>query len=132
VDGNGEGMVDDVEMTTAPEPEQQVAEVPIITHKPGDERNRSFWRMLVSSDPGLLVAKETAIFAIRTLLTQVIGFKVNRVRIDFSSDPVTLGDLFSLLEKLSGAGGWQLAQKLGGLLTDLSKSGFSGNREAQV
>jgi hypothetical protein len=110
--GNGEGRVHDVEVT--PETEQHIAGIPIIEHRPGDERNQSFWRMLVRGDPGLPVAKETAIFAIRTLLTQVIGFKATRTRIDFADDPVTLGDLFDLLGKLGGAGGWQLAQKLGG------------------
>jgi hypothetical protein len=59
--------------------------------------------------------RETAIFAIRMLLVQTIGYKAHRTQIDFGDDPVTVGDLFALLEKLSGGSAdWQLAQKLRG------------------
>jgi hypothetical protein len=40
--------------------------------------------------------------------------KANRVTVNFADEPVTLGDMFGLLEKLGGPAGWQLAQKLGG------------------
>jgi hypothetical protein len=45
----------------------------------------------------------------------LVGFRAYRAQIDFGSDPVTLGDLFEMLERLSGGPtGWQLAQKLVG------------------
>jgi hypothetical protein len=54
------------------------------------------------------------VFAIRAILAQLIGYKAYRTQIDFADDPVTVGDLFALLEKLcGGSSGWQLAQKLG-------------------
>jgi hypothetical protein len=49
------------------------------------------------------------------LLVQTIGYKAHRTQIDFADDPVTVDDLFALLEKLSGGSAdWQLAQKLRG------------------
>jgi hypothetical protein len=47
-------------------------------------------------------AKETAVFAIRTLLAQLMGYKGRRMQIDFDSDPITVEELFSRLEKLYG------------------------------
>jgi hypothetical protein len=41
------------------------------------------------------------------------GLKGNRAKITFDHDPVTIEELFDQLEKLCGAAGWQLAQKLG-------------------
>jgi hypothetical protein len=49
---------------------------------------------------------------------QVAGYKGHRAQITFDHDPVTIGELFDLLEKLSGAAGWQLARKLGGFSSD--------------
>jgi hypothetical protein len=43
---------------------------------------------------------------------QLQGFKAHRAQIDFADDPVTLGGVFDLLEKMGGTAGWQLAQKL--------------------
>src|ERR1700741_1661606 len=80
-----------------------------------DAQNPGFWHALVGSASERKVANETAIFAIRTLLTQVIGYKARRAQIDFDRDPITVEDLFTTLEKLcGGAAGWQLAQKLAG------------------
>ena len=114
--GNGERTGEiEVEATMTPEPQapQSMQQV-VITHRHGDEKRQAFWRTLVNSDPESLVSKETAVFAIRTLLVQLQGFKAHRARIDFDRDPVTLGDLFAMLEKLcGGASCWQLAQKLG-------------------
>jgi hypothetical protein len=108
--GEGEGKVHDVEATSAPEPA-----ISVITHQgDADARNQNFWRGLVS-DPQSLVAKETAIFAIRMLLLQTQGYKAHRAEISFDHDPVTVEELFGTLERLlGGAAGWQLAQKLGG------------------
>ena len=69
----------------------------------------------MDSGPKRKVSKETAVFAIRTILLQVKGFKGHRAQIDFEHDPVTVGELFDKLERLCrGSAGWQLAQKLGG------------------
>ena len=79
-------------------------------------RRAQFWRILVSSDLQSLVSKDTAVFTLRAILVlvQVIGYRAHRMSIDFTSAPVTVGDPFALLERLcGGAGGWQLAQKLG-------------------
>jgi hypothetical protein len=70
-------------------------------------------RIFTTSELGRF-PRETAIFAIRTLLLQTLGFKGHRAEVNFADDPVPLGDLFDLLEKLGGPAGWQLAQKLGG------------------
>jgi hypothetical protein len=87
----------------------------VITRKVEDEKSPAFWHALVSSNPESKVAKETAVFAIRTLLIELQGFKAHRVQINFDSEPVTVGELFDKLERLcSGAAGWQLAQRLGG------------------
>jgi hypothetical protein len=71
-------------------------------------------RRFGSCDPQTPVARETAIFAIRVLLVQTIGYKAHRTEIAFSNDPVTVEELFGTLEKLCGGpAGWQAAQKLG-------------------
>jgi hypothetical protein len=113
--GNGEKVREvAVVEPVVPQDVPRAAE-PIITHKAGDEQSATFWKLLVSSDPQSLVARKTAIFAVRELLVHLMGFKAHRMSIDFTRDPVTVGDLFALLERLrDGAGGWQLAQKLGG------------------
>jgi len=46
----------------------------------------------VDSGPKRKVSKETAVFAIRTILLQVKGFKGHRAQIDFEHDPVTVGN----------------------------------------
>jgi hypothetical protein len=109
--GNGEGRVHNIEATPVSE---VVREPPPITHRgDSDAQNPLFWRTLVSSSPESKITKTTAVFVIRTLLLQTLGFKANRITVNFADDPVTLGDMFGLLEKLGGPAGWQLAQKLG-------------------
>jgi hypothetical protein len=112
--GNNGGKENDVETILLPEPEQEVARMPVVTHQAGGEKSQAFWRTLVSSDPEALVAKQTAIFAIRIILLELQGLKAHRAEIEFDCDPVTLGDLFALLEKLSGPSGWQLMQRKAG------------------
>jgi hypothetical protein len=124
ISGNGESKVREVEALAVveqhvpqavPQAVSEVAEPAIITHSEGDEKRREFWKTLVTSNPQSLVAKETAILAIRTLLLELQGFKAHRAQINFDHDPVTAGDLFDKLEKLcGGSAGWQLAQKLSG------------------
>jgi hypothetical protein len=87
---------------------------PPLTHRESDADNPGFWSALTSSDPARKVARQTAEFAVRTLLVQVAGYKGHRTQITFDHDPVTIEELFDRLEKLCGAAGWQLAQKLGG------------------
>jgi hypothetical protein len=94
--------------------EQQLGQPTAIAHTDGDEKRPAFWRMLVNSDPQSLIAKETAIFAIRIILLELQGLKARRAEIDFAGDPVTLGEMFALLEKLSGSAGWKLSQSKAG------------------
>lgn len=113
--GNGEKARDAVEAKAGiEEPVPQARAPAIISHKAGDEKNQAFWHALVSTDPQTLVAKATAIFAIRNILLELQGLKAHRTEIDFRGDPVTLDDLFALLEKLSGPSGWQLLQRKAG------------------
>jgi hypothetical protein len=95
-------------------------EPPVIAHRgESDVQNQGFWRTLVTSSPESKVARETAIFAIRQLLMQTLGYKAHRMQINFANDPTTVEDLFATLERLSGGpSGWQLAQKLGGFSFD--------------
>jgi hypothetical protein len=96
--------------SAVPEP---VQEAPPITHQgDSDAQNTAFWKKLITSNPESLVAKETAVFAVRTLLLQTLGYKAHRAQINFADDPVTVGDMFDLLEKLSGPAGWALANRL--------------------
>jgi hypothetical protein len=109
--------VREVEAESVVEPQvPQAAEQAVIRHRNEDDaRDQNFWKRLVQSDPEkALVKKETAIFAIRTILVELMGFKAHRTAIDFKTDPVSLGDLFSLLEKLSGQNGWQKIQRKAG------------------
>jgi hypothetical protein len=89
-------------------------EPPPISHRETDAQNPGSWHALVGSAPKRKVARATAVFALRTILVQVQGFKAHRAQITFDNDPVTIAELFDRLEKLSGPAGWQLAQKLGG------------------
>jgi hypothetical protein len=98
--GNGDGVHD--------------IEPPPITHSENDAQNPAFWRRLVTSPPECKIAKNTAVFAARTLLQQVMGYRANRMEVVFTDDPVTVEDLFALLEKLGGPASWQKAQQLGG------------------
>jgi hypothetical protein len=82
-----------------------------------DAVNPNFWRKLVSSDPASLVAKGTAIFAVRTLLLQVLGFKAHRAEVSFTDDP-TLEEVFSRLEQLGD--GLGRLEFLARLVLDLS------------
>jgi hypothetical protein len=105
----------DVEVLVSSEqPVLQAAEPAKITHRDGDEKRPGFWQVLVESDPQSPVAKQTAIFAIRSILLELQGLKAHRAEIEFGDDPVRLGDLFALLEKLSGPNGWQLMQRKAG------------------
>jgi hypothetical protein len=88
---------------------------PPISHCETDATNPGFWSALVSSSRERKVVKGTAVFAIRTLLTQIAGYKGHRAQITFDHDPVTIEELFDRLERLCGGpAGRQLAQKLGG------------------
>jgi hypothetical protein len=110
--GNGEQNLRDIEANPVPEP---VHEPPVITHRDGDsDQDQGFWRRLVSAAPESKVARRTAVFAVRWLLAQTIGYKAHRTEINFTEDPTTVEDLFATLERLSGGAGWQAAQKLGG------------------
>jgi hypothetical protein len=110
--GNGDTGSREIDASPVSEPER---EPPVISHRDTDERNPAFWRRLVTSNPESLVAKDTAVFAVRTLLLRTLGYKAHRAQIDFAEDPVTVEDLFDQLERLcGGASGWQLAQNLGG------------------
>jgi hypothetical protein len=83
--------------SAVPEP---VQEAPPITHQgDSDAQNTAFWKKLITSNPESLVAKETAVFAVRTLLQQTQGYKAHRAQIAFGDDPITLGDLFELARK---------------------------------
>ena len=110
----GEENVRNIEATASPVPEP-VWEPSPISHRETDATNPAFWRALIQSAPERKVSRQTAEFAIRTLLVQTAGYKGHRAQIDFDHDPVTQEALFGKLEKLcGGAAGWQLAQKLGG------------------
>jgi hypothetical protein len=114
--GNGEGKVHDVEAKLVSEQSQQpsVGQQPPITHRgDSDAQNPAFWRRLITSPPECKVAKNTAVFAIRTLLLQTVGFKGHRADITFSDDP-TLEEMFSRLEQLGGPACWAKAQALAG------------------
>jgi hypothetical protein len=114
--GNGEGKVRDVEAVVEQQPSHSAShstEQTVITHRDGDEKRESFWKMLVSSDQQTPVARETAI---RVLLVQTIGYKAHSTKIAFSDNPITVEELFAKLEKLCGATGWQAAQNLAVIL----------------
>jgi hypothetical protein len=110
--GNGEGKVRDVEAVVEQQPSHSTEQT-VITHRDGDEKRESFWKMLVSSDQQTPVARETAI---RVLLVQTIGYKAHSTKIAFSDNPITVEELFAKLEKLCGATGWQAAQNLAAIL----------------
>jgi hypothetical protein len=110
--GNGDSGVHNIEATTVPE---VVKEPSPITHRDdSDAQNPNFWRKLVTSPPECKVAKGTALFAVRTLLLQTLGFKGHRIEVNFDDDPIPLEDMFSRLEQLGGPACWATAQKLGG------------------
>jgi hypothetical protein len=113
--GNGEKVRCEVEAEPVVEqPVSRGVEPALLRHKVGDEKRPAFWHALVTSDPQTPVARETAIFAIRVLLVQTIGYKAHRTEVAFSDDPVTVEELFGTLERLCGGSeGWQAAQKLG-------------------
>jgi hypothetical protein len=114
--GNGEGKVHDEEATPAPKPDQQMAGMPAITHKAGDEKRQSLWRLLVGGNPEKsIVAKATATFVCRTILAEVLGYRAAGVKVEFSDDPVRLCDLLGAIDKLcEGPGGWQLMRRKAG------------------
>ncbi|PYK18093.1 MAG: hypothetical protein DME55_07690 [Verrucomicrobia bacterium] len=117
--GGGENAAHEVEAEpVAEQPLPKVADSDqgrVITHRDGDENSQAFWRILVSARPERLIAKDTAEFAVRTLLSQTLGYKAHRMEIDFGGDPVTLEEMFSRLEELCGGSScWQAAQRLAG------------------
>jgi hypothetical protein len=112
--GNGEKVRPIVEESVpqAAEPAQSS----VITHKDGDEKRKEFWRALVNAHPENFVARETAVFVVRSILMPLTGYKRRLLEIDFANHPTTVEDLFTRLEQLAGPVGWQLAHKLGGYI----------------
>jgi hypothetical protein len=107
VSSNGDAGVREIEASPA------VSEPPPITHSESDAQNPLFWKRLVSSPPETFIAKGTAVFVIRVLLTQVMGFKGRRLEVAFTDNP-TLEEMFSRLKQLGGPACWAKAQALAG------------------
>ena len=82
-------------------------------------QNQGFWRTLVTSSPESKVARETAIFAIRQLLMQTLGYKAHRMQINFANDPITVEDLFATLEPIVR---WTIGLAIGATIGGLLKA----------
>jgi hypothetical protein len=115
--GNNGGKENDVEAILPPEPEQEVAGMPVITHQVGDENRQTFWRTLVSSDPEKTqVARETALLVSRIVLAEALGYRAAGMKIEFEDNPVRLSDVLSAIDKsCDGPSGWQAMQKKSGI-----------------
>ena len=75
--------------------------MPAIEHKDGDEKRASFWRTLVSSNPGKsIVAKATATFVCQKILAETCGYQAAGMKVEFKDDPVRLCDALGAIDKL--------------------------------
>jgi hypothetical protein len=106
--GNDNGKVVEVEAVTEPE---TVVEQP-ISHKEGDENSQAFWHQFCG-DGERLVEKDAAVFVVKTIVTEAVGQHRCR-RVAFKSEPFTVADVLTMIEKLSGPAGWQHLQRRAG------------------
>jgi hypothetical protein len=83
---------------------------------PAGEPSERWWAQLVTGDNSRQIAKEAAIAAVRGVLCELLGpGRAKGIPIEFQSEPVTLSDLYSALETLTGgSSGWQTLLKLAG------------------
>jgi hypothetical protein len=110
--GNGSGSA------VIPEPSTGVpgALVPAVIVMPPEPVPESWWAQLVTGDNARQIAKEAAIVAVRRVLRELHGTgRAKGISIEFQSELVTLSDLYSALETLTGGpSGWQTLLKLAG------------------
>jgi hypothetical protein len=111
--GNGEGPRT-VELEA--EPASRAAELAPIERRAGDEQRPTFWLQFVSSDGERRVEKNCAIFVTKMITDEVVGRgRGNQAIVAFKNDPITVGEVISVIEKLCGGpSGFQLLQRKAG------------------
>jgi hypothetical protein len=93
---------------------QPAAQTPIV-RKDGEESSQAFWNQFVRGAGQWLVEKTTAVFVVKTVVYESVGPKFANQPIIFRDEPVSVADVLSAIERLSGPAGWQLIQRKAGL-----------------
>jgi hypothetical protein len=80
---------------------------------PVGEPGSGWWAQLTQGDNSRTIAKQAAVYVCQTLVCEVLG-SAARTPIDFESELVTLRDLHSAIQDLTGPKGWSLLLKKAG------------------
>jgi hypothetical protein len=113
--GNGSGprTVD-----IPPSPVEKEA-LPPIVRKEGDENSSAFWGLFArAQDQERGVEKATAIYVTKTIVDEAVGGgRGNQAIVSFKTEPITIGDVISVIERLCGGNpaGWQRLQRRAGV-----------------
>jgi hypothetical protein len=93
--GNGTGH--STGRQTTPVDNGQKPREPIISCQAGDENSSTFWNLFASGDAERAVEKSTAIFVVKSIVSEILGTqRCGEVR--FGSDPVTIGDVLATID----------------------------------
>jgi hypothetical protein len=106
----GNGNAESLEAATS----SQMVLAPITM--PAGEPTESWWTQFVSGSDRRQVEKSCAITVIRRVMTHLVGEqRAKTIPIEYESDLVTLGDIYGLLEELTGGiDGWRTLVKFSG------------------
>jgi hypothetical protein len=114
--GNGARTVD---IQAEPVEKQPEDLAPITTKKDRPE----FWFQFASGSGERTVSKEVAIYVVATIVNETVGRGLGQQAIvAFNSEPITVADVISVIERLCGGpAGWQHLQKKANLSASFPK-----------